>query len=75
MQDMKRGKMANIKFLVKVNRVGSRAPEYILKLDRDPIQMTPNRKRALAMGRFTAEDAMKSVSNSRRTAELVMVNG
>lgn len=66
--------MSTIKFLVKVNRVGSRAPQYILKMDRDPIQMTPNRKLALVMGRFTAEDAMKSVANSRRTAELVMVN-
>lgn len=66
--------MANIKFVVKVNRGGTRAPEYVLKMDRDPIQMTSNRKLALVMGRFTAEDAMKSIANSRCTPELVMVS-
>jgi hypothetical protein len=65
--------MTNIKFVVKVNRSGNRGPEYVLRMDREPIQMTSNRKLALVMGRFTAEDAMKSIQNSRCTPELVMV--
>jgi hypothetical protein len=64
--------MEIIKFLVKVNR-GVRLPEYVQQLDRIPIRMTTNRKLALLMGRFTAEDAAKSIQNSRRTPELVSV--
>jgi len=64
--------MTNIKFVVKVNR-GTRGPEYVQKMDRDPIQMTSNRKLALVMGRFTAEDAIKSIQSSRCNPELVMV--
>jgi hypothetical protein len=65
--------MEIIKFLVKVNRGGIRLPEYVQQLDRVPIRMTTNRKLALLMGRFTAEDAVKSIQNSRRTPELVSV--
>jgi hypothetical protein len=65
--------MTNTKFLVKVNRSGTRAPEYVQRIDRTPIQTTTNRKLALAMGRFTAEDAVKSIQNSRCTPELVSV--
>ena len=65
--------MANIKFLVKVNRGGTRAPAYVHSLNQVPIQMTSNRKLALVMGRFAAEDAMKIIANSRCTPELVMV--
>ena len=65
--------MKNIKFEVKVNRSGLRAPEYVQRLDRLPIQMTTNLKLALVMGRFTAEDAVKSIQNSRCTPELVSV--
>jgi hypothetical protein len=65
--------MEIIKFLVKVNRGGVRLPEYVQQLDRIPIRMTTNRKLALLMGRFTAEDAAKSIQNSRRTPELVSV--
>jgi len=35
--------------------------------------MTFNLKRALVMGKFTAEDLVKSMQNSRRMAELVSV--
>jgi hypothetical protein len=35
--------------------------------------MTTNRKRALLMGRFTAEDAIKSLQNSRCSPELESV--
>jgi hypothetical protein len=41
--------MKNTKFLVKVNRGGARAAEYVLRVDRSPIQTTTNRKLALAM--------------------------
>ena len=50
----------NTKFVVKVNR-GTRATEYVQRVDLTPIRMTANRKLALVMGRFTAEDAVKSL--------------
>jgi hypothetical protein len=65
--------MTSTKFVVKLNRVGAHAPEFVQRLDRTPIQMTTNRKLALVMGRFTAEDAIKSLQNSRRVPELVPV--
>jgi hypothetical protein len=65
--------MKNIKFVVKVNRGGAHAPQYVLRIDRLPIQTTTNRKLALVMGRFTAEDAVKSMQNSHCTPELVSV--
>jgi hypothetical protein len=66
--------MKNIKFVVKVNRHGFRAPEYVQRIDRSPVQMTSNRKLALVMGRFTAEDAVKSIQTYRRCIpELVSI--
>jgi len=65
--------MKNIKFVVKVNRGGTRAPEYVQRVDPTPIHMTTNRKLALLMGRFTAEDAIKSFQHSRRIPELESV--
>ena len=46
--------MKNTKFVVKVDRGGTRGPEYVQRIDRTPIQMTTNRKLALVMGKFTA---------------------
>ena len=66
--------MKNTKFVVKVNRGGTRAPEYVKRIDRTPIQTTTNRKLALVMGRFTAEDAVESIQNSRCSPELVSVH-
>ena len=63
--------MKNIKFVVKVNRGGTRAAAYVERIDRTPIQMTTQRIRALVMGRFTAEDAAKSIQNSRCIPEVV----
>ena len=63
----------NTKFVVKVNRAGARSAEYVQRIDRTPIQMTTNRKLALVMGRFTAEDTVKSIQSSRCTPELVSV--
>ena len=65
--------MKNIKFVVKVNRGGTRAPEYVQRVDSTPVQMITNRKLALLMGRLTAEDAVKSIQNSRRIPELMSV--
>jgi hypothetical protein len=65
--------MTNIKFVVKVNRGGTRSPQYVLRMDRAPIQMTSDRKLALVMARFTAEDAIKSIQNSQCNPELVPV--
>ncbi len=42
--------MKNIKFVVKVNRGGAHAPQYVLRVDRLPIQTTTDRKLALVMG-------------------------
>ena len=65
--------MKNTKLVVKVNRGGTDITEYVERVDRTPIRTTPNRKLALLMGRFTAEDAVKSIQNSRRSPELVPV--
>jgi hypothetical protein len=65
--------MKNVRFVVKVNRGGSRAPTYVQRVDPAPIQMTTNRKLALLMGKFTAEDAVKSLQNSQCTPELESV--
>ena len=67
------GNMKNIKFVVKVNRGGAHVPQYVLRVDKTPIQTTTNRKLALVMGRFTAEDAVKSMQNSHCNPELVSV--
>jgi hypothetical protein len=65
--------MKTTKFVVKVNRFGTRVPEYVQRIDRTPIQTTTSRKLALIMGRFTAEDAVKSIQTSRCSPELVSV--
>jgi hypothetical protein len=52
------------KFVVRVNRSGNRVPEYVQRVDPTPIQTTKNRKRALMMGRLTAEDAIRSLRTS-----------
>jgi hypothetical protein len=64
--------MKNIKFVVKVNR-GARATAYVQRVEPGPIHMTTNRKDALMMGRFTAEDAIKSLQNSKCVPELESV--
>jgi hypothetical protein len=65
--------MKNIKFVVKVNRGGARAPQYVQRMDSIPMHMTTDRKLALLMGKFTAEDAIKSLQNSRCNPELESV--
>ena len=65
--------MQNIMFVVKVKRGGTRAPEYVQRVDPAPIHMTTNRKLALLMGKYTAQDAIKSLQNSQRIPELESV--
>jgi hypothetical protein len=65
--------MTNIKFIVKLKRNGNRAAQYVQRVDPAPIHMTTNRKLALLMGRFTAEDAVKCLQNSRTFLELESV--
>jgi Zn/Cd-binding protein ZinT len=62
------------KFVVKVTRQRSDIPEYVQYIDRTPIVTTKNRKLALVMGRFTAEDIVDSLQHhSRSIPELVSV--
>jgi len=65
--------MNNTKFIVKIDRGGTQASEYVQRVDLTRIRTTSNRKLALIMGRFTAEDAVQSLQNSRRRPELVSV--
>jgi hypothetical protein len=67
--------MKNIKFVVRVSHGVTRAPAYVqrMRINRTPVQMTTNRSLALMMGRFTAEDAVKSIQTSRCSPELVAV--
>jgi hypothetical protein len=66
--------MKNTKFVVKVNRGGTLGPVYVQRIDHTPIQTTTNLRLALKMGKFTAEDAVKTIQNSRWTPELVSVS-
>jgi hypothetical protein len=65
--------MKNTKFVVRLNRGGVRGAEYVQRIDSIPVQTTSNRKLALMMGRFTAEDVVKSMQTSRCNPELVSV--
>ena len=65
--------MKNTKFLVKVVR-GTRAAEYVERIDRSPVKTTLKRDLALIMGKLTAEDVANSLGNSRCTPELVPIH-
>lgn len=65
--------MTHTKFVVRVKRSGNRIPEYVQRVDPTPIQTTRDRKRALVMGKFTAEDAIRSILTSQCDPELVPV--
>ena len=65
--------MTTIKFLVKLNRKETLAPQYVRKVGGRSIEMTTNRKLALVMGKFSAQDAIQTIQNSHRNAELVTV--
>ena len=63
--------MKSIKFVVKLDYGDGRAPEYVRRIDRTPVQMTSKRKLALVMGKFTAEDVVNSIQTSGRRPALV----
>ena len=65
--------MKNMKFVVRAIRARTLAIEYVQRIDRTPIQMTTNRRLALVMGRFTAEDTIQSIRGPRYNPELVWV--
>jgi len=65
--------MPNIKFVVRVSHRGTRAPAYVQRIDRMPVQMTINRKLALMMGKLTALDAVKAIQTAQCIPELVSV--
>ena len=65
--------MTNTKFVVKVKRGDTNAPMYVQRVDPTPILMTSNRKKALVMGKFMAEDTVNSLQTSRCSPELVSV--
>lgn len=64
--------MKNTKFVVKVNR-GTRAAEYVLRIDRTPYTTTSKRNLALVMGKFVAQDVAVSLQNSRCNSELIPI--
>ena len=65
--------MKNTKFLVKVNRGGTRGPEYVQRIDRKPIQTTPQLNLALIMGKLTALDVVNSLGKPGWNPELVAI--
>lgn len=65
--------MKNTKFLVKINRTGSPRPQYVQRVDKACVETTSDRKRALVMAKFAAQDAMKSLQNARCTPELIPI--
>ena len=65
--------MMNTKFVVKVNRIGGRTVEYVQRIDAIPLRTTTNLKLALVMGKFTAEDVIRSIANPRCKPELISV--
>jgi hypothetical protein len=66
--------MKTTNVVMKVNRGGTLKPEYVQRIDPTPIQNDLQRKLALAMGRSTAEDAVKSIETTRSIPELVSVS-
>lgn len=66
--------MTNIKFVLRVERGSTRASAYVQRIDRTPVQMTTNRKRAQIMGKLTAQDAVKSMQQSGCCPELMPVH-
>lgn len=65
--------MTITKFVVKLTRKGTLAPQYVRRVGGGPIEMTTNRKLALVMGKFSAQDAILAMQSSHRKAELVTV--
>jgi hypothetical protein len=60
----------NIKFVVRVDRSGTRDPAYVQGIDLTPMQMTTNRKKAQIIGKLTTENTVKSMQDSGFRTEL-----
>lgn len=72
MQNEAKDIMKNTKFLVKLIR-GTRAAEYVQRIDRSPVQTTLKRNLALLMGKWTAEDVVSSLRTSHCIPEVVPI--
>jgi hypothetical protein len=64
--------MTNTKFIVKLNRVGARGPQYLVQMGKS-VKTTSDRRLALAMGKYTAQDAIASIQSVRCTGELIPI--
>ena len=64
--------MKNTKFLVKLDRVGIRRPQYLLQMGKS-VKTTTERKLALVMGKYTAQDAIDTIQSARCTGELIPI--
>jgi hypothetical protein len=65
--------MQNTKFLVKLTRVGAHRPLYLREIGKSAIKTTSERKLALLMGKYTAQDAIDCIQSVRCVAELVPI--
>jgi len=65
--------MQNTKFLVKLKRVGGHGPQYLLEIGKSSIKTTSERKLALLMGKYTAQDAIEYIQSARCVGELVPI--
>ena len=65
--------MMNTKFIVKLNHIGKRGAEYVQRIDETPVRTTNKLMLAMVIGKFTAEDVIKSIENARCKAQLVSV--
>ena len=64
--------MTNTKFIVKLNRAGARGPQYLVEMGKS-VKTTSERRLALAMGNYTAQDAIDSIQSARCTCELIPI--
>lgn len=61
------------KFLVKIGRGGLGRSQYVQRVRPASVDITSDRKLALIMGKLTAEDAIKTIQNTRCKPELVAI--
>lgn len=64
--------MTSTKFIVKLNRVGARGPQYVSEMGK-LVKTTSERKLALAMGKYNAQDAIDSIQSASCTGELIPI--
>ena len=64
--------MTNTKFIVKLNRVGARGPQYVIEMGRS-VKTTSERRLALATGKYTAQDAIDSIQSAGCTGEVILI--